>query len=236
MSLRGCAGGSRATLAREPPMLIASTPTSRFLAPLAMLWLGSAVAVSLLVPGPTPPSAERILYIMIPTGWVAAAAILFVFLCSGAYLGTRKRQWDRLAQATTELALLFAGIASLQALMLQRATAGSWWALEERTFGYLLVVAVALACLAAREWTGGRRSASDATAMVACTAVLVGGVLRALFGGFLRVHPLSTARIEAAPAVATQWLCGLAMCAVFAWLLIHRIHHLELDDGARRAR
>jgi ABC-type transport system involved in cytochrome c biogenesis permease subunit len=211
------------------------SPASRFLAPLALMWLTCALLVALLVRDPAAGNAARILYVMVPTGWMAILALVAVFLSSAAYLGTRTMPWDRLGHAAAELALLFAGIAWIQGLLLTRATTGTWWAMDARAIGYLIVAIVATACLVARGAAGDSRLGERVAATVGCAGFLVAGVSRAWVGGLMSVRPMGLTRIEAAPEVATQWLCGLAMGAVFAWLFTSRIASFEDRPGGRGA-
>ena len=208
---------------------------SRFLAPLASLWLTCALFVALLAPDPAAQSAARILYVMIPTGWMAVLALVGVFLCSAAYLGTRILPWDRLGHAAAELALLFSGIALIQGQFLSRAVTGAWWTADAKAIGYLLIAIVALACLVARSSARDSRLGARVAATVGCAGFLIAGVSRAWVGGLMSVRPMDLTRMEAAPAVATQWLCGLAMGAVFVWLPSSRIDSFDDQGGGQGA-
>ena len=199
---------------------------------LALLWFASAVMVALLTPAGN--EAARILYLMVPSGWVAVGALVALFLCSAAYLGTGNGLWDHLARAAAELALLFAGIAGAQAVFISRATGGSWVGLEVRGAGYVLVAAVAAACLLARHLVRDRAGTPRVAATVGCGGFLVAGVSRAWLGGLESIRSVGEGvTVEEVPTVAVLWLSSLALTAVFVWLLGHRVLSLELAHGRR---
>lgn len=209
-------------MTRSSPYLAAS---------LAVLWLASALVVGFAAPAEPGSGAARILYLMVPSGWVAVSALVAVFLCSAAYLGTEIHLWDQVAHAAAELGLMFSAMAGCQALLLGRATGGGWLALDARALDYALVALVAVVYLTARGRSDGDPGARRLAATVGCGGVLVAGVARAWLGGLRSIRsPGGYPSLEEVPAVAVLWLCGLALGAVFMWLLGRRVASLEGAD------
>jgi len=76
----------------------------RVLGLLTVVALSASAILSLIV---SPPDADqknaaRLLYIHVPSAWLAYLSFAVVFVASVAYLRTRKIRWDRLAAASAE--------------------------------------------------------------------------------------------------------------------------------------
>src|SRR3989442_11447104 len=83
----------------------------RILGVLALVGLAASAVMSLIV---TPPEATqgqvfRLIYIHVPSAWLAYLAFTVVFVASIGYLATKKIRWDRLAAASAEVGVLFTG-------------------------------------------------------------------------------------------------------------------------------
>lgn len=120
--------------------------TSRLWPPgwLAGLALAATVLLGLLV---VPPDAaqgdvQRIMYVHVPSAWLAYAAF-FVTLAGGVlYLARRELRFDRVAAASAEIGLLFTGLTIATGAIWGKATWGKWWDWDPRltTTAILFVV------------------------------------------------------------------------------------------------
>src|SRR5215467_11053890 len=86
-----------------------SRRAERTLGILAAASLAAAMVMALFV---TPPDAEqgqvfRLIYIHVPSAWLAYLSFAVVLVASIAYLRTRRTRWDRLAAASAEIGVLF---------------------------------------------------------------------------------------------------------------------------------
>ena len=75
--------------------------------------MAASAVMSLVV---SPPDAQqgnaaRLLYIHVPSAWLAYLSFAVVFVASIAYLATRRTRWDRLAAASAEVGVLFTALA-----------------------------------------------------------------------------------------------------------------------------
>ena len=50
---------------------------------------------------------QRVFYFHVATGWVGAVAFLVTAIAGGVYLAKRERKWDRLAESSVEVGLVF---------------------------------------------------------------------------------------------------------------------------------
>lgn len=102
------------------------------------------VAIALLV-APTDRDqgmSQRIMYVHVPSAWLAYLAFLVTMIGSVAYLWRRDLRFDRLAAASAELGLLFTGITIVSGAIWGKATWGIWWDWDPRltTTAVLFVV------------------------------------------------------------------------------------------------
>src|SRR6266508_5048353 len=94
---------------------------------------GSAV-MSLVI---APPDAEqrnaqRLMYIHVPSAWLAYLAFAVVFLSSIGYLRTKRTRWDRLAAASAEVGVLFTALAIALGSIWGKPIWGTWWTWDPR--------------------------------------------------------------------------------------------------------
>jgi heme exporter protein C len=110
---------------------------------------------------------QRIMYIHVPTAWVAFFAFFVVFVSSLVYLWKRLPEADRLACASAEIGVLFTGLTLIDGSIWGKPTWGIWWTWDARltTTAILFVIYVGYLML---------RSFVDETDRRARLAALVG--------------------------------------------------------------
>lgn len=97
-------------------------------------------------------NVQRIMYLHVPSVWVAYLAFGVVFVASLAYLWKRAAGADRLAHASAEVGVVFTGITIASGAIWGKPTWGTWWTWDARLtsvailfvmyVGYLLVRAM----------------------------------------------------------------------------------------------
>jgi heme exporter protein C len=87
---------------------------------------------------------QRIMYIHVPTAWVAFFAFFVVFLASIVYLWKRLPEADRLAYASAEIGVLFTALTLIDGSIWGKPTWGTWWTWDARltTTAILFVIYV----------------------------------------------------------------------------------------------
>ncbi|MGH8069525.1 MAG: heme ABC transporter permease CcmC [Candidatus Entotheonellia bacterium] len=87
---------------------------------------------------------QRIMYIHVPTAWVAFFAFFVVFVSSLVYLWKRLLEADRLAYASAEIGVLFTALTLIDGSIWGKPTWGTWWTWDARltTTAILLVIYV----------------------------------------------------------------------------------------------
>ena len=85
-------------------------------------------------------------------GAVAASflAIVLVAIAGIAYLRTNRRAWDRVAEASAEIGIVFCVIALLMGMIWAKPIWGVWWTWDPRLTSYLILFLIYLAYLMLR--------------------------------------------------------------------------------------
>jgi heme exporter protein C len=77
-------------------------------------------------------NVQRIMYLHVPTAWVAYLAFGVVLVASIAYLWRRRPGADRLAHASAEVGVVFTGITIAAGSIWGKPTWGTWWTWDAR--------------------------------------------------------------------------------------------------------
>src|SRR5439155_21756075 len=103
----------------------------------------------------TPPDADegdvfRLIYLHVPSAWLAYAAFAVVFAASIAYLRTSRTRWDRLAAASAEVGVLFTALTLVIGSIWAKPVWGTWWTWDPRLTTTAILLLIYLGYLAVR--------------------------------------------------------------------------------------
>jgi heme exporter protein C len=78
--------------------------------------------------------AQRLMYLHVPTAWVAYLAFGVTALASALWLWPRTRSmvWDRVAGSSAEIGVLFTGLCLVLGSLWGKPVWGAWWAWDAR--------------------------------------------------------------------------------------------------------
>jgi heme exporter protein C len=90
-------------------------------------------------------NVQRIFYFHVPSWWVAGLAFLFTLVAGILYLRSGDLKWDRAAQASVEIGLVFTMMGLLTGSIWARPSWNTWWTWDPRlttaTITWLVYVA-----------------------------------------------------------------------------------------------
>lgn len=96
---------------------------------------------------------QRIFYFHAPAGLVCFLAFFVTFVASIAYLSTRRRWWDVVALASTEIGLLLTTIVLITGPLWARPIWGTYWTWEARLTTTLILWLIYMGYLLVRRYT-----------------------------------------------------------------------------------
>lgn len=179
--------------------------------------------------------AARMLFIHVPTIWLAYVSFLVTFVASVVYLATRKLRWDLIAGSSAEIGVVFTSVAVIGGMIWGKATWNVYWTWDARLTLTAIMLFVYIGYLALR------RAIADPEARARRSAVLgILGLVQLIPVHFSvtwwrTLHQTNTFRPRDiqmdGPIQAALLTSVFAFTVVYAALLRHRyrLAQLELD-------
>jgi len=109
----------------------------------------------------------RIMYVHVPSAWIAMVAFGIVSLASALYLWKRAIKWDTLARSSAEVGLVFTSLALISGSIWARAFWGTWWTWDPRLTSTLILWLIYLAYLMVRSYATEESRGARYAAVVA---------------------------------------------------------------------
>ncbi len=75
---------------------------------------------------------QRIMYVHVPTAWIAMLALAFAFACAVLFLWTNDWRWDNLLEAAIEVSVVLSLLLCAQGAIWAKPTWGVWWDWDPR--------------------------------------------------------------------------------------------------------
>ena len=178
----------------------------------------------------------RIMYVHVPSAWLAYTAFFVTFVGSLAYLATKNLRWDRIAASSAEIGVYFTGLALALGMIWAKPTWGVWWTWDARLTLTFIMFFVYLGYLALR------RTTDDPVARASRSSVL--GVLGAVQIPLVHFsvlwwrtlhQPPSLIRPDG-PAIQDSLMLAaliigvVAFTVVYVALMVKRIELIHLED------
>ena len=222
------------------------TSTTRLvggLAIVAMAWVvfGGLVATP---PELTQGESVRIMYVHVPSAWVAYLAFIVTAIASASYLiGKRKSLgFDRVAGASAEVGVVFMGITLVSGSLWGRLTWGTFWQWDPRLTTTSFLFVTYLGYLAVRGLGGTQHQRAKRSAVLALLAVLEIPLVHFSVVLWRSLHQrasvLSTdGDVKMDGLMLFTLLVGVVgFTATFVWLVMHRQRVRAMRDvvDARR--
>ena len=183
-------------------------------------------------------STVRIMYVHVPTIWVAYVAFITTAVCSGVYLSGRGRSltWDRIAGASAEIGVMFVAVSLVTGSLWGRITWGVYWVWDARltTTAFLFITYVGY--LAVRRLGGTQRQRARRSAVLGLLAVLEIPLVHFSVRLWRSLHQEASVATGGTDVeldglmLFSLFLGVVAFTTVFVWLVLHRHRTIVLED------
>lgn len=183
--------------------------------------------------------AQRLMYLHVPTAWIAYLAFAITALASGLWLWPRTRSlvWDRVAGASAELGVLFTGLTLVLGSLWGRPIWGVWWAWDARLVTTAVLFFLYLGYLALRQVPASPEARARRCAIAALIAFIDVPIVHFSVTWWRTLHQEATvfdpslkANIHGVMAF-TLWFGVLAFTLAYVYLLDRRYHLAALEEG-----
>ena len=184
-------------------------------------------------------STVRIMYVHVPTIWVAYMAFMMTAACSAVYLSGRNRSliWDRFAGAAGEIGVLFVAISLVTGSLWGRLTWGTYWVWDARLTSTAFLFITYIGYLAVRRLGGTHRQRARRSSVLALLAILEIPLVHFSVRLWRSLHQEASVAsggtdVELDGLMLFSLFLGLvAFTMLFVWLVIHRQRALALEDA-----
>ncbi|NJD09697.1 MAG: cytochrome C biogenesis protein [Gemmatimonadetes bacterium] len=165
---------------------------------------------------------QKIMYVHVPSAWVAMVGFFVVFVASVRYLWSRDLKHDRLAAATAEVSVLFTGLTLALGSIWGRPTWGIWWTWDPRLTSTAIMLLIYVAYLALRSFTEDEERRARWSAAVGILGFLNVPIVYFSVKWWRTLHQVQTVDVTGAigSAYAISLLINsIAFMILFAWLV-----------------
>ncbi len=183
--------------------------------------------------------SARMLFVHVPTIWLAYLAFAVTFVASITYVVTRKLKWDLIAGSSAEIGVVFTTVAIIGGMIWGKATWNVYWTWDARLTLTAVMLFVYIGYLALR------RAIADPEARARRSAVLgILGIIQLIPVHFSvtwwrTLHQTNTFRPRDiqmdGPILAALLASVAAFTVVYAALLRHRVALAEYELAAQEA-
>ena len=180
----------------------------------------------------------RLLYIHVPTIWIAYLSFIITAVASGMYLFTKKHSlgWDRLAGASAEFGVAFVGLTLVVGAMWGRLTWGVFWQWDARLTTTALLFVTYIGYLAVRRLGGSHRQRAKRSAVVGLLSVLLIPLVHWSVVIWRSLHQTASVLdtdgdIDMDGTMLFTLFVGVvAFSLLYLWLVLHRTRAMAMED------
>ena len=187
----------------------------------AGLMLATALVLGLVVP----PDAvqgdlQRIMYVHVPSAWLAYLSFAATLVAGVAYLKTRRMRWDHIAGASAEVGVLFTGLALVTGSIWGKPVWGVWWTWDARLVLTAVMFFVYLGYLALRRSFNDPETRARRAAVYGIVAVAQIPLVHFSVVWWRGLHQPPTLLRPGDPQIDGPLLAAL-LAAVFAFTVVY---------------
>jgi heme exporter protein C len=180
----------------------------------------------------------RIMYVHVPSAWLAYLAFGVTAVCSALYLWKRTRSLtlDRFAGASAEIGVLFTGLALVTGMLWGRPTWGVYWTWDARLTTTALLFLLFLGYLAIRRLPAAPEVRAKRAAVAGLIAFIDVPIVHLSVEWWRSLHQGATVARRDLNAeldgtmLFTLFLALTVFTLIYVWLLLHRQRQLWLED------
>jgi heme exporter protein C len=220
-----------------------ATPATRVLGAVAlvavvlMVLLGLVVSPADVVQG----QAVRMLYLHVPSIWIAYGAFVLTSLSSALFLMRSRRRhdggrhYDRLAGSAAEVGVVFTGITLATGMLWGRVTWGTYWQWDARLTTTVLLFVTYLGYLALRRLPADPMTRGRRTAAMALISFVNVPIVHYSVDWWRTLHQKASLSVGRRPEITgemywTLLYSTLAVTIVASWLIVHRYRVIRLEE------
>jgi heme exporter protein C len=200
------------------------------IAALALLLIGSIVGLFVVPADSMQGDIQRLMYVHVPAAWLAFLSFFVVFLMSVLYLIQRDLRWDRVAQSSAEIGVVFTVLTLALGSMWGKPTWGVWWTWDPRLTTTAIMLAIYVGYLAIRSFADDPDKRARWAAIVGIIGFANVPIVYLSVIWWRTLHqPPSSPRSVSPEILWTLMLNLAAFTLVYIYLMVRRIRLAKLE-------
>jgi heme exporter protein C len=203
---------------------------------MAVAGLVTFVASMTVSPDAVQGQLSRIMYVHVPSAWLAYLAFIVTMVASAMYLWKRDLKWDRRAAASAEIGVVFTAMALGLGMIWAKPTWGVWWTWDARLTLTSIMFFIYLGYLALRRTTDDLDVRARRAAILGVLAVVQVPLVHFSVEWWRTLHQPATLLRPEGPEMATSMLVTLliavmAFTVMYVAMMFKRIELARLADA-----
>lgn len=183
---------------------------------------------------------QRLMYVHVPSAWLAYLAFAMTLVGSVAWLRTGTYRWDHLASSSAEVGVFFTALALATGSLWGKPVWGVWWTWDPRLVTTALLLFVYLAYLGLRRGIADPRARAARSAVLGVVAFAMVPIVHMSVVWWRTLHQPPTVLKPGQPSMdpamfATLLLNVAAFTLVHAAFVRRRVDIARFDAAAERA-
>lgn len=179
---------------------------------------------------------SRIMYVHVPSAWLAYLAFGITMLSSAMYLWRKDLRWDRRAHASAEIGVVFTAMAIGLGMIWAKPTWGIFWTWDARLTLTAIMFFVYLGYLALRRTTDDLHARARRAAILGVLAVVQVPLVHFSVVWWRTLHQPPTVFEPASPDIDTAMLLTLLLAVacftvMYVAMMVKRIELATIDDA-----
>ena len=222
--------------------LVAKLASRRAETVLGLLSVAGLLAAAIMALAGAPPDAtqgniQRLMYVHVPAAWLAYLSFAVVFVCSIAYLKTKRIRYDRVAHASAEIGVLFTALTIFLGSLWGKPVWGTYWTWDPRLTTTAIMLLMYVGYLAVRRLPDNPARRARWAAVVGIVAFADVPIVQLSVEWWRSLHQGPTIRLLGPSTIAPIMAAALftavgAFTILYLYLMSVRLRVGRLEDRA----
>lgn len=200
------------------------------IAALALFLVGSFVGLFVVPADGMQGDIQRLMYVHVPAAWLAFLSFFVVFLMSVLYLIQRDLRWDRVAQSSAEIGVVFTVLTLALGSMWGKPTWGVWWTWDPRLTTTAIMLAIYVGYLAIRSFADDPDKRARWAAIVGIIGFANVPIVYLSVIWWRTLHQPPSSPRSVSPEILWTLMFNLAaFTVIYVYLMMRRIRLAKLE-------
>ena len=200
------------------------------IAALALFLVGSFVGLFVVSADGMQGDIQRLMYVHVPAAWLAFMSFFVVFLMSVLYLIQRDLRWDRVAQSSAEIGVVFTVLTLALGSMWGKPTWGVWWTWDPRLTTTAIMLAIYVGYLAIRSFADDPDKRARWAAIVGIIGFANVPIVYLSVIWWRTLHQPPSSPRSVSPEILWTLMFNLAaFTVIYVYLMMRRIRLAKLE-------